>query len=127
MTAEQTRMLKHELRTPINHIIGYSELLIEAATDEGEDHISERAKILCKDGQTLASLIDRHLADFKEAAPEEASESLRASVTPVLMTILENAEPESNEKAMWSQDFRKIQAAAQKLIVVLDHREEHAS
>jgi signal transduction histidine kinase len=127
MTAEQTRMLKHELRTPVNHIIGYSELLIEAAADEGEDRISERAKALCKDGQTLASLIDRHLADFKEAAPEEASESLRTSVTPVLMTILENAEPQSDEKAMWSQDLRRIQAAAQKLIIVLEQREGYVS
>jgi len=124
MTAEQTRMLKHELRTPINHIIGYSELLLEEASDEGEDRISERAKTLHKDGRTLATLIDKHLAAFPESALDDASDSLRASVTPVIAAIIENAEPEPNDETMWSQDFRRIQAAAQKLVTVLELREE---
>ncbi len=29
LTEEQTRELRHELRTPVNHLIGYSELLLE--------------------------------------------------------------------------------------------------
>ena len=124
MTAEQTRMLKHELRTPINHIVGYSELLLEAATDEGESCITERAKTLQRDGQALASLIDRHLAAFLEAELEGASESLRTAVTPLLAAILATSVPKPSDGAMWNQDFKRIQVAVQKLIMVLELREE---
>ncbi len=34
LSADLVRQLRHELRTPINHIIGYSEMLEEVAADE---------------------------------------------------------------------------------------------
>jgi len=125
MTAEQTRMLKHELRTPINHIIGYSELLLEAAMDEGEDLITDVARTIQKDGQTLASLVDNHFAAFKGTAPDEVSESLRRAVTPVISAILENAEPRPDVEELWTRDCRRIQAAARKLVLILEPQEEH--
>lgn len=117
-------MLKHELRTPINHIIGYSDLLLEAAMDEGEDGITDVAKTLQKDGLELASLVDSHLAAFKEFAPDDASEVLRRAVSPVISSILENAEPGPNVEEPWSRDYRRIQAAARKLVLLLKPREE---
>ena len=35
MTPEEARELRHELRTPVNHLIGYAELLLE------EDELDE--------------------------------------------------------------------------------------
>ena len=29
--------IRHDLRTPINHVIGYSEMLQEMAEDDGQD------------------------------------------------------------------------------------------
>jgi signal transduction histidine kinase len=118
MTAEETRMLKHELRTPINHIIGYSELLLEAADDEGENGVSERAKAIHKNGQTLASLVDGQFANFR-GSPELVSAALRPSVTPVIAAILENSGSEFGDAPIWSQDFRRIEAATQKFMTIL--------
>jgi signal transduction histidine kinase len=118
MTAEESRMLKHELRTPINHIIGYSELLLEAADDEGESGIVERAKAINKNGQALASLVDGQLANLRES-PELVSEALRASVTPVIAAILENAGPACEDAPIWIQDFRRIQAATQRFMTII--------
>lgn len=41
MNAEEARELRHELRTPVNHLIGYSELLLEE-----EEEISAAQKVL---------------------------------------------------------------------------------
>jgi len=49
--------LRHELRTPMNHIIGYSEMLIEEAGDHGEgDYIPDLQKIHTA-GEHLLGLI----------------------------------------------------------------------
>ncbi|QMU58959.1 MAG: hypothetical protein GKR98_12620 [Boseongicola sp.] len=50
--------MSHELRTPLNAIIGYSELLIDDATDDGnEDYVPDLAKIQ-RGGQHLLGLIN---------------------------------------------------------------------
>ncbi len=36
-TENQKRQLLHDLRTPVNHIMGYSEMLAEQAADEGDN------------------------------------------------------------------------------------------
>jgi len=124
MTAEQARMLKHELRTPINHIIGYSELLLETAIDEGEARVTQQAERIHRDGQRLAALVDSHLAGFTDGSTPEFPEGLRLSLTPVIAAIIANAEPELADELVWTQDLRRIQLAAHKLSLVLDPRGE---
>jgi CheY-like chemotaxis protein/class 3 adenylate cyclase len=54
--------IRHDLRTPLNHIIGYSEMLIEDAEDEGE---TQRAGDLCEirdSGNTLLGMFDEILS-----------------------------------------------------------------
>jgi signal transduction histidine kinase len=36
--------LRHDLRTPVNHIIGYSEMLLEDAEESGNDSSAEDLK-----------------------------------------------------------------------------------
>ena len=50
--------MSHELRTPLNAIIGYSEILIEEATDRGDNaSVSDLDKIKSA-GQHLLGLIN---------------------------------------------------------------------
>src|SRR4051794_6279659 len=39
LTPETLRETRHTLRTPLNHIIGYSEMLLESADDLGLDEL----------------------------------------------------------------------------------------
>jgi signal transduction histidine kinase len=58
--------LLHDLRTPLNHIIGYSELLTEQAQEEGPaEFVPDLQKIRLAAGQLLALLNagDSHAAD----------------------------------------------------------------
>src|ERR1051326_9245699 len=56
------RSLKHELRTPVNHILGYSELLLESAQDAGDETLMTQARGIHSNGRKLVELIDRNLA-----------------------------------------------------------------
>ena len=54
--------LRHDLRTPINHILGYSELLGEDLVDQGVKDIADLEKIQTAARQLLG-LIDHSLSD----------------------------------------------------------------
>jgi signal transduction histidine kinase len=61
--------LRHDLRTPIGHIIGYAEMLIEESEESGAEPSTDLAKIRAA-GQRLLTLIDERLRpDPADAAP----------------------------------------------------------
>ncbi len=65
--------LRHDLRTPVNHIIGYSEILIEDASDSGSD-ISDLKKIHSAAGELLTLINTRlHLSGALERQQTTAS------------------------------------------------------
>src|SRR5437588_4292870 len=67
--------LCHELRTPVNHIIGYSELLMDQCSDLGRpEYQSDLAKINAA-AKTWLALMEEHLigeTDRPDARPERA-------------------------------------------------------
>jgi DNA-binding response OmpR family regulator len=89
VTPEEARDLRHELRTPVNHLIGYAELLLEEdgltpAVSQTLEAIRDRAKtvlglvpqILADDGSIAAGA--RTLGDEARALAS-ASEQLRSA------------------------------------------------
>jgi signal transduction histidine kinase len=50
--------LRHELRTPINHIIGYSELLLEEAKDSQLEPFTGDLQKIHTAGKTLLGMIN---------------------------------------------------------------------
>ncbi len=56
--------LIHDLRTPLNHIIGYSEILIEQAREQGRDDFVPDLQKTCAAGKKLLALIN---ANFRPA------------------------------------------------------------
>ena len=80
--------MRHQLRTPINAMIGYSEMLLEDAADRGqEDFIPDLQRIHLASNQLLA-----HVNDIFDPARLEASSSglnlhtFDANLQPVLLT-----------------------------------------
>ena len=55
--------LRHDLRTPINQIIGYSELLVEETGDAGHTSYASDLEKIRLAAKTLLNLINDNLTD----------------------------------------------------------------
>ena len=51
------RELLHDLRTPVGHILGYSELLIEELREAGHDELVPHAEKIRKAGRELVKMM----------------------------------------------------------------------
>lgn len=67
-TADFIRGLRHELRTPINHIIGYSELLLDEVAAGGPSRLAPDLDKIHAAGKDLLALVDESLAAAKTDA-----------------------------------------------------------
>lgn len=55
------RMLQHEVRTPLGHVIGYSEMLEEEVLDRGQEDLVEDLVRIRKAASRLLDLVDGKL------------------------------------------------------------------
>ena len=115
------RGLRHELRTPINHIIGYSELLLEVAEEQGHPEILADLEKIRAAGSELGALVNESLdvARLQTALPDTTSLS-RDLRTP-LNTIVgysELLEEEADEGgyADLLPDLQRIRTAGRHLL-----------
>lgn len=116
MSSTPWSKLRHDLRTPVNAIIGYSELLLEDQEDAGEaTGIAELAEIRIA-GQQLLTTIDRILgaeqemdsANGLQAAIADFRQATRSPLHSVLgycQLLIEQNNPELQA------DLQKIQTA----------------
>ena len=119
---------RHELRTPLGHIIGYSEMLLEEVEDGGNQALAEPLRRLHQDArQLLARLNDLLAAPPPGAAPVALGSLLKQLVEPAgaLMAATETARRAAPAGA--SQDLQadldKVAAAAGHLLDLLTHGE----
>lgn len=85
--------LRHDLRTPINHILGYSELVAEELADDGVTSVAPDLEKIRHAARQLLTMVGDHLS-------EEGFERLRAGVvseTPVERVV--PAEIDANDDA----------------------------
>lgn len=64
------RNLLHDLRTPLGHILGYSELLIEQMQDRGEDEFIPHLEKIREAGRKLLVMMQDN---FSELQPPDRS------------------------------------------------------
>ena len=98
--------LIHDLRTPLNQIIGYSALLMEQAQEQGQSSFVPDLHKTQRAGQELLALINHHFQSIPEPA------------TPALYPI--ELEPASEEIADASAVGEPTHAAAQGFVLVVD-------
>ena len=61
--------LVHDLRTPLSHIIGYSEMLMEQALEAGhEEYLPDLQKVNAA-GLRLLALMDEHFESVRPPGP----------------------------------------------------------
>ncbi|PYQ42500.1 MAG: hypothetical protein DMF77_12670, partial [Acidobacteria bacterium] len=75
--------IRHDLRTPVNAILGYSEMLIEDATSSGQDGSTDDLKRIHGAGQKLLSVID-DLGRLSTGARSGAAEERDARVSTMI-------------------------------------------
>jgi CheY-like chemotaxis protein len=121
--------MRHDLRTPVNAIIGYSELLLDDL-DEGETRgLRGDLQAIQRGGQELLAIINEILDPSRVEAGQAAVETLGASVRHAVRTplnhvvgycemLLEDAEAARREEL--SRDLRKIHLASSNLLTLLD-------
>jgi len=91
--------VRHDLRTPLNHILGYCEMLQEEAADQGWDDLLPELDRVAASGRELLGLLDQLLAFVDpggaHAAAQSSNDSLVAQVTSTLDMPLPPSDPRS--------------------------------
>lgn len=80
--------LRHHLRTPLNHIVGYSEMLLEEFKPEDVGEIPVRLRNICAAAHAL--LTSLNTAAERAYSPEPHLHSLRTTMLPFLYEISQN-------------------------------------
>ncbi|HEY8899593.1 MAG TPA: SpoIIE family protein phosphatase [Chthoniobacterales bacterium] len=107
--------VRHDLRTPINHILGYSELAAEELADEGvKTGVEDLAKIRTA-AEALLAMIDENLS-------EEGFAALRDGESASTATASAGVTHKSATAAPPPEDFSEV-AIKGRILVVDDNRE----
>jgi PAS domain S-box-containing protein len=117
----QLSNLLHDLRTPLNQIIGLSEMLVEIAGEEGHDDLALGLGAVREGGLELASLLhDKALIATEEQSGGEywpLADATRSGVSRVLGFVeLVLAEPPTPRLESYVKDLESIRKAARNFI-----------
>lgn len=115
-TITPTRRLRHDLRTPVNHILGYSQLLIEDAHESGNGGRFPQLEEVAGLGQEILRQIEVALPSPEPDDPEQRIAQLRRSLKPRVEGIRErlHALPFAKGTAQFA-DVERLHQAASKL------------
>ena len=117
--------LRHELRTPIGHIIGYSELIDEDLSDEQRKAYGHDLAAILGAGQKMLAIIDQHLNAQKTSLNEidiaETQFSLRMQLNHVggYSEILRE-EAVDREDDEFVQDLDRISKAEKTVLALIE-------
>ena len=100
--------LLHDLRTPLNQIIGYSEMLLEQAQEQGRDEFVPDLRKTHAAGQQLLALIDDHFHPTHGPA------------TPAAPATINEEVAELPPSAFRLPPFNLASGAAQGFVLVVD-------
>ena len=107
--------LRHDLRTPINHIVGYAELLIEDAEDRGLAERSAPLAAIRDRGKALLNLVDQLTAEGTDrAAPSLAIGRLSGLLGEIVAHCDLLGGADRGDEAL-ARDLAKIRAACERL------------
>jgi CheY-like chemotaxis protein len=80
LTPELAAELRHELRTPVNHIVGYAEMLLEDATQAGAAERQRALEETLGVARDVLTLINQRLTPTDNVVGGEALDALFASL-----------------------------------------------
>jgi adenylate cyclase len=107
---------RHNLRTPINHILGYGEMLMEDAEDQGKTQLLSALRQILDDGKAALAIINAALTPATNEVAEPELFALRDALLVPVNLILErirHCDPDCS-----SADADKIRTAAERLLTM---------
>jgi two-component system, NtrC family, sensor kinase len=113
---EELAAIRHDLRTPVNHILGYCEMLIEDAEEAAPDTV-EALSAVRGAGRGLLQAIDDTLADSPSGVTPSQFQAFSARTSAIIAEILAKcAETRTHATALpqWGADLDKIAGAARR-------------
>jgi len=101
----------------VGHIIGYGELLAEAADDSGEEEVAHAARSISVSGRGLYDFIEENFATLTSAVDSTQVRALRVTTQGLIEKILEAASLNSTVQAgdALVADLERIKHAARQL------------
>jgi len=119
------RVLRHDLRTPINHVIGYSELLLEDLEDSDEALIRDDLVKILGSGRELLALVNESLsvneAEIGPSDLERMGTQLRSPLNAIIgysELICEDLDDSAESTVV--ADLRRIQTAGRQLLPMVN-------
>jgi adenylate cyclase len=127
LAEDRITRLRHDLRNPVNQILGYGELLIEETEEGGRPGPSDGLRSILARGKQVLALIDDGLPARGQTKDEAAIDlpALRSRLLEPLGRIIANcddlvrdaADPARGE---FRTDVARIRAAASRLVELAD-------
>ncbi len=122
LSADEVATLRHDMRTPVNHIVGYCELLLEDA--EGPDHAARRARLeeSLRAVRDALEMINASLSpggrDVTQRDVDALYDRLRAPHARIMesMAALLTPQDHATVDEEFSADVRKIRNATEQLV-----------
>jgi CheY-like chemotaxis protein len=116
------RYLRHEMRTPVNHILSYAELLLDDARDAGYVELVTILEAIQVAGKASLTLVNTMLDDERPASDAELERS-RAALTALLQEVVASVDRAGDHVVVQSSpeigaDLARIAGAAQRLTTV---------
>jgi CheY-like chemotaxis protein len=120
LSPESLAELRHELRTPINHIVGYAEMLLEEASEPAQAERRAGLEAALAGARDALALINATLGPSRSGIGAEEILHLyerlrepRGRVADAIEGLL--ATPDATRDAALGQDLRRILSAAERL------------
>jgi len=125
MRDELLRDLRHELRTPINHIVGYAELLLEQAADLQRPELVPDLERIHSAGKQLLKPITEHLGSSTRQLTPTDLEQLNLELRTPLTTIIGYADlladgADEHLPDEFLTDVRRIRDAGTQLLGIVN-------
>ena len=109
--------LRHDLRTPLNHIIGYGEMLMEDAEERGDAASLDALRGIHATAKELVAVIQNTLSPTRDHVSEAELAAMRDSLEEPLRGIIAGVGRllETGDHAAAS-DLERIRSAAERLL-----------
>ena len=116
--------LRHRLLTPLNHIVGYSEMLLEDAPQSGYSSAGQHLKRIRETARELTRLIQTELVPRQGKPAERILAEMRSDIAAPLHTILQTVGSITSDSSAYpaDEDVMKIGRAAAELLGMIHAR-----
>jgi CheY-like chemotaxis protein/tRNA A-37 threonylcarbamoyl transferase component Bud32 len=118
LTVEAQAQLRHDLRTPLNHIIGYTEMLLEDATGDALAERRTRLELALAAARHALELINAALGSARRIVPGDVAQLFDALQEPrkkIVAAVSGLELPETDGDGAFNADLKKILSAAARL------------